>query len=73
MLLQAEATVDLQTKVVHCTLSTPHNIPVNIKFKDNIQQITPIDVCMGEETHLCTGSMYIQFSGDIHWTKNAGL
>ena len=72
MLLQAEATVDLQTKVenrvllsivvkctvMHCTLSTPHNIPENVKFREHIQQITGL-ICMGEQTHLCTGSMYI--------------
>ena len=67
-LLQARATVDLQDKVIcssvtcsviHCTLSTPHNIPGNIKLREHIQQITSVDVCMGEQTHLCTGSMYV--------------
>ena len=58
MLLQAEATVDLQTKVenrvllsivvkctvMHCTLSIPHNIPGNVKFREHIQQITGVDM-----------------------------
>ena len=70
-LLQAGATVDLQEKVIcssvtrnvmysiYCTLSTPHNIPGKIKFREHIQQITSADVCIGEQTHLSTGSMYI--------------
>ena len=63
-LLQAGATVDLQNKVenhVNCsvmysTLSIPHNIPGQIKFREHFQQITSTD--MHGRTHLCTGSMY---------------
>ena len=64
-LLQAGATVDLQNKmenrvncsVMYSTLSIPHNIPGNVKFREHIQQITSTD--MHGRTPLCTGSMYI--------------
>ena len=29
---------------MHCTLSTPHNIPGNVKFREHIQQITGVDM-----------------------------
>ena len=79
MLLQAEATVDLQTKVenrvllsivvkctvMHCTISTPHNIPGNVKFREHIQQITGADVlgkkliCVLEAcTFRCLGTLF---------------
>ena len=29
---------------IHCALSIPHNIPVNIKFREHIQQIIGADV-----------------------------
>ena len=56
MLLRAGATVDTQNKVIcpsvtcsvstviHCTLRTPHNIPGNIKFREDIQQKTSADM-----------------------------